>query len=202
MKILIATKNPAKVRELTRYLQHETLELLSLADFPRAPNVEETGETFEENALLKAKTYFEWSKIPTLADDGGLEIDVLNGDPGVMSRRWSGREMSDQEMTDMVLDKLKGVPWEKRTTRFRIVLAFYDGAHTETATASTEGYITEEQRGPYEPGFPFRAIFRVSKLNKMFNELTPEEHEQVNHRRFACAKIREKILAWQNGSQS
>jgi len=226
VKILIATKNPAKTRELKNFLQTSGLEVLSLADFPDAPNIEETGKTFEENALLKAKSYYEWfvalssakifatdttprtsgaiehleqlnqsKRFGVVADDGGLEIDALNGEPGVKSRRWPGHEANDDELIALALEKLNGVPWEKRTARFRIVLAFYDGARTETVTESSEGYITEQQRGSYEPGFPYRAIFWVPKFKKMFNELTPEEHEQVNHRRFACLKLRDKILA-------
>src|SRR3989344_8229829 len=87
MKILIATKNPGKAREMKIFLG-DGFEIVSLTDLPGAPDVEETGTTFEENALLKAKFYFDWSGIPSIADDAGLEIDYLNGEPGVLSRRW------------------------------------------------------------------------------------------------------------------
>lgn len=100
MKLLTATKNSGKTREIMSFLG-ESFDLVSLSDFPGAPEVEETGETFEENALLKARTYFEWSKTPTIADDGGLEIDFLNGEPGVLSRRWpSFAEASEGKNTN------------------------------------------------------------------------------------------------------
>src|SRR5688572_5276477 len=105
MKILVATKNPGKAREINSFLGN-SFEVVSLDNFPDAPDVKETGETFEENAVLKAKKYFEWSGIPTVADDSGLEIDYLVGEPGVLSRRWPGYEATDQELIDMALKKM------------------------------------------------------------------------------------------------
>src|SRR3989344_660147 len=109
MRLLIATKNPSKAREIKEFLGDD-FELISLADLKDAPNVRETGKTFEKNAILKAKAYFEWSGIPTVADDAGLEIDYLGGEPGVKSRRWLGYEMTDQEMIDTASEELRGVP--------------------------------------------------------------------------------------------
>ena len=94
MELLIATKNAGKAREMKEFLG-DKFEVISLSELFGAPDVEETGQTFEENSLLKARKYFEWSGIPTVADDAGLEIDFLNGEPGVKSRRWSGYEMID-----------------------------------------------------------------------------------------------------------
>src|SRR3989344_4202727 len=111
MKLLIATRNPGKLREIKEFLGND-FELLSLNDFSGAPHVDESGSTFEENSILKAKSFFEWSNVPTIADDGGLEIDFLNGEPGVKSRRWPGYEGSDEELINMALEKLRGVPWE------------------------------------------------------------------------------------------
>jgi len=221
LKILVATKNKGKMREMKEFLQTNGLEVLSLTDlsaqtgFSNAPDVEETGKTFEENALLKAKTYFEWSGIPSVADDGGLEIDFLNGEPGVKSRRWLGYEMTDQELIDLALKKLGGVPKEKRTARLRTVVIYYDGKNILSETTAIEGYITERQEKECEAGYPFRAIFWVPKFsakggfqpeadqplagaknsggNKLFQDLSHDEHEAINHRREACFKLKERI---------
>ena len=143
MKILIATKNPGKAGEIKEFLGNG-FELASLTDFPDSPDTEETGETFEENALLKARTYFEWSGISSVADDGGLEIDYLNGEPGVKSRRWPGYEATDEELIEMALKKLEGVPQENRTARLRTVGTYYDGKNIISRTASVEGYMGED----------------------------------------------------------
>ena len=222
MKILIATKNPGKAREIKEFLG-DGFELVSLADFPNAPDIEETGETFEENALLKARAYFEWSGIPSIADDGGLEIDYLNGEPGVKSRRWPGYEATDEELIEMTLKKLEGVPQENRTARLRTVGTYYDGKNTLSRTAAIEGYITEDYCGHCEKGYPFRSIFWIPKFNnpraqrgatpersegssrrmteqssydgKLYQDLTHEEHEQINHRKVVCGQLAADILA-------
>ncbi|KKT82025.1 MAG: hypothetical protein A3B99_02215 [Candidatus Yanofskybacteria bacterium RIFCSPHIGHO2_02_FULL_44_12b] len=193
MKILIATKNPAKAREVRTFLG-EGFKLVSLFDFSNAPDVEETGKTFEANSLLKARTYFEWSGLPSISDDGGLEIDYLNGEPGVLSRRWPGHEASDQELIDIALKKLKGVPKEKRTAHLRTVGTFYDGTNTLVETASIDGYIVEEYPGKCEPGYPFRSIFWIPQFHKLYQDLSHEEHDAVNHRRIVYTKLRNDIM--------
>lgn len=202
MKLLIATKNPSKAREIKKFLG-DSFELVTLTDLKDAPDVEETGKTFEENAILKAKAYFAWSNIPSIADDAGLEIDFLNGEPGVKSRRWPsfaeasagklGREKTDQELIDMALGKLKGVPREKRTAYLRTIGAYFDGKNILTETAAIDGYITEEQTAECEPGYPFRSIFWIPKFNKLYQDLTHEEHEQINHRKVVYSKLAERI---------
>ncbi|RJP43768.1 non-canonical purine NTP pyrophosphatase [Candidatus Parcubacteria bacterium] len=194
MKILVATKNPAKLREVREFLKGD-FEFVSLADLPGAPDVEETGSTFEENSLLKAKKYFEWSGIPAVADDGGLEIDALGGEPGVKSRRWPGYEAADEELITMALEKLRGVPRAKRTARLRTVGTYCDEKRTLAASGSIEGYIVEEAPKRWDEGYPFRSIFWIPKLRKMYQDLTPAEHDAVNHRRFAYGELARKILA-------
>ena len=194
MKILIATKNPGKAGEIKEFLGNG-FELVSLTDFPDSPDTEETGETFEENALLKARTYFEWSGISSVADDGGLEIDYLNGEPGVKSRRWPGYEATDEELIEMALKKLEGVPQENRTARLRTVGTYYDGKNTLSQTASVEGYIVEDYCGHCEKGYPFRSIFRIPQFNKLYKDLTHEEHEQINHRKVVYGQLAKDILA-------
>ncbi len=215
MRILIATKNSGKAREIKEFLGKD-FELITLADIPDAPDVEETGKTFEENAILKAKKYFEWcsdkvpltgtqrsrdakreslSGIPTVADDAGLEIDYLNGEPGVLSRRWPGHEGTDQELIDLALGELKGVPRGKRTAHLTAVAAYYDGKNTLIEKGSIDGYIVEKQTAECEPGYPFRAIFMVPKFGKLYQDLTHEEHEQINHRKIVYGKLAEDIIS-------
>lgn len=210
MKILIATKNPGKAREIKTFLGNG-FELVSLADFSDStefldglkhrqettpiPDVEETGETFEENALLKARTYFQWSKTPSIADDGGLEIDYLNGEPGVLSRRWPGYEATDEELIEMALKKLEGVPEENRTARLRTVGTYYDGKNTLSRTAAVEGYIAEDYCGHCEKGYPLRSIFWIPKFNKLYQDLTHEEHEEINHRKVVYGQLAQDIAA-------
>src|SRR3989344_6103029 len=137
MELLIATTNPAKFSETEAVLKENGLKTYGLQDFPEIKKVEETGETFEENAVIKARGYFAQIGVPCLADDGGLIVDYLGGLPGVHSHRWLGHEADDQELAEAILKKLEGVPVEKRTARLGGVTLFYDGVHT----ASAENYV-------------------------------------------------------------
>ena len=212
LKILIATKNPGKAREIATFLGKD-FNVVYLRDMSGAPDVEETGKTFEENAVFKAKAYFDWSGIPSVADDAGLGTDYLNGEPGVKSRRWPsfaeastfakasadksagklGREKTDQELIDIALKKLKGVPREKRTAHLTAVGAFWDGKNLLTEKASIDGYIVERQTVECEPGYPFRSIFMIPQFGKLYQDLTHEEHEQINHRKQVYMRLADKI---------
>lgn len=194
MKILIATKNPGKAREIKEFLGN-SFQTVALTDFSDAPDVEETGETFEKNALLKAQAYFKWSGIPSITDDGGLEIDFLNGEPGVKSRRWPGYEATDEELIEMVLKKLQNVPKEKRTSRLRTLGLYFDGKNILSRTASISGSVVESYCGHCEKGYPFRAIFLIPQLNKLYQDLTYDEHEKINHRRIVYSQLAKDILA-------
>jgi XTP/dITP diphosphohydrolase len=183
MKILIASHNPAKITELSKFLNGLNFETCSLNDLDIHEDVEETGITFEENALLKARSYSKLADLPTLSDDGGIMIDALNGEPGVKSRRWKGYPLDDQELLDYTLERLLDVPTEKRTAHLVVVLAlvFPDGQEF-TSQSSINGIITEKQMIPISEGFPFRSIFFVPQFEKMLGELSHEEHEAINHR--------------------
>lgn len=202
MKILVATKNPGKLKEMGQYLG-EGFELVSLADLGNAPEVSENALTFDANAVAKARAYFEWSGLPTIAEDGGFEIDALGGEPGVYSRRWptadelaSGqlREKTDEELIALALAKLQGVPPDQRTARLRSVGVFYDGARTFVEMAAVEGVITQEYPTRWPQGLPFRGIFLIPQFNKLYADLTDQEHEQVNQRRPVYTRLRTRIL--------
>lgn len=193
-KLLIATTNPSKFREASEALTDDDLEILGLKDFPDIKAVPETGDTFLENAFLKAKGYFLQTGIPCTADDGGLMVDALDGAPGVHSHRWLGHQASDQELAEAVLKKMEDVPREKRTARLGGVIVFYDGTHTLSKENYVEGYIADRLMGEIKPGFPYRPIFIVSSLNKPFSETTAEEDEIVGHRRKSLRALKPKIL--------
>jgi XTP/dITP diphosphohydrolase len=196
-KLLIATSNAGKVGQYKEYLKNLNIELVSLKDVGLG-SIEETGTTFEENALLKARTYFKQSGLPCIADDGGLEIDYFGGKPGVYSRRWkTGDEnVTDQELIDYTIEQMKGVPEEKRSARFRMVLAFVDREGNEhTAEASTEGYIPEVASTVMQPGLQFDAVLFIPQFNKIRSELSAEEHDKVNQRAIAIQRLKPIIAA-------
>ena len=183
-RLLIATGNTGKFRELSGALAGVGVVIVSLKDFPGIEPVEETGTTFEENAILKAETYGKLTSLPTIADDSGLEIDALAGEPGVKSRRWvhADRDSTDEELIAYTLKRLQGVPADKRTARLRAVVAFWDGTHTTTATAAIEGAILDQATDTIDPGYPFRSLLFLPRFQKLYRDLTPQEHELINHR--------------------
>ena len=171
-------------------------ELVSLKDVGITQSAEETGKTFEENAILKAKYYAQKSGLMTLADDGGFEIDALGGQPGVKSHRWihGDREDSDEEIITYVFERMKDIPEGKRQAQLRLVLALVT-AHGEviaTVEASVRG-IVPAARSPYlVHGFPYRSILFVPEMNKYYDQnlMTPDETEKYNHRKKAIEKLK------------
>ncbi len=175
------------------------VEIVTLRELGITDDPEETGATFEDNALLKARYYFDKMGIPALADDGGVEIDALGGAPGVHSRRWMGRVASDQELIDYTLEQMKDVAPPNRMARFSIALCFYpNAANSMIVKDSTLGYVATQAHITPEEGFPYRALFVVEQFNKLYDELTPVQHKQVNHRDKALAQLAPHILSWYN----
>lgn len=196
MRVLIGSTNPGKAAELARAVEARGCEAVFAADLELGA-VEENGATFEENALLKARTYAARSGLPTVADDSGLEIDALNGAPGVYSRRWAGEDATDLKLAVTVMDRLSGLVRSKRTARLKCVvaLALPDG-RAEIATEAIEGHIAEElDASKIAPGLPYRALFVVDACGKLYADLTHEEHEAVNHRRKAVARATSRLHA-------
>jgi len=190
MKLLIATTNLAKLREYKELLKGLPLKLVSPKDLKikRKPN--ENGKTFRENAIKKAKFYSKITGLITLADDGGLEIDYLNGEPGVKSHRWPGHEATDRELIDYTLKRLKGVLWRKRKAQFRVIVALaIPGKKVLTFEGKKRGIILTKPRGRVIPGYPFRSIFYLPKYGKSFNELSFKEEIKIGHRRQPIKKL-------------
>lgn len=194
-KILIATTNIGKVAELKAMLDLEA-EWLDLSYYPEIEEIEEDGETFIENACKKAIGYAKITSQWTIADDSGLQIDALGGEPGVKSSRYSGEKTINEDGTLIdhrniakVLELLEGVPKEKRTARFFCVLCLASPEEILIETEGTlEGLITNEEIGTN--GFGYDPIFFVPHLNKTVAQLTPEEKNAISHRGKAIRKLK------------
>ena len=191
MKLLIASGNPAKIEEFKKFLKDFPLEIVTLKDLNISNSVEETGKTFEENAILKAKHFAKLSGLLTLADDGGLEIDYLSGAPGVKSRRWLGYEMSDEELINEVMKRMKDAPKEKRTCKLRLVLALASPeGKVYTSEGAVDGLISEMPSSKRINGYPYRSFFYFPQFRKFYIDLNEEEHAKVNQRKAALEKIK------------
>ncbi len=182
MKLLVATNNPGKLQEYRFLLRDLTLEITSLRDEEIDFDPEETGATFDENAILKASAFAGRSGLLTLADDSGLEIDRLDGAPGVHSARYGGtRRGEDVRRYELVLQQLKDVPWAERTARFRCVVAIATPAgKVRTAEGVIEGIITFEPEG--EHGFGYDPIFFIPEFDCTMAQLPPETKNCISHR--------------------
>ncbi len=190
--IIFATKNKDKVKEVKSILADMDFCVLTMTDAGIDIDVVEDGKTFEENALKKAKEIMKVSGNIVLSDDSGLEIDFLNGEPGVHSARYMGKDTPYDIKNSKIIELFKNVPLEKRSARFVsvIAIAFPDGK-TITAKGTVEGYISEEAKG--ENGFGYDPIFFVPQLNKNMAEATLEEKNTISHRGRALREMKERL---------
>ena len=191
-KLLLATNNRAKVREYAILLQGIPYRIVSLEDVNISEQVEETGTSFKENAILKARRYAELSGLTTIADDSGLEVDALGGEPGVRSARYAGKGASDKERIDFLLKKLVDVPWEKRQAQFRCVIAIaYPDGKVQICQGQCSGILTFAPLG--DNGFGYDPIFYLSDLHKTMAELSMSEKNAISHRGKAAAEARKAL---------
>jgi XTP/dITP diphosphohydrolase len=194
MRLLIATTNPGKVREYQQLLQGLKCEMIGLAEAGITQDVDETGTTYAANALLKAHEYAALSGLLTLADDSGIEVDALNGRPGVQSARYAP---DSPTRIHKLLGEMQHVPADRRAARFQcvIALAWPDG-RAEITTGTCEGWITTEARG--HNGFGFDPVFFIPERGVTMAELSDEAKNQISHRARAAQKMRpilERILS-------
>ena len=180
MQIVLATHNRGKMEEMSAILGHLPVELLALDAFPEIGDIPETGNTLKENAFIKAETVHRLTGLPALADDTGLEVDALNGAPGIYSARYAGADATFDDNYQKILKELHGIPVEKRTARFRTVIAFVNGGEKEWVEGVAEGRIIEEKRGI--GGFGYDPIFYYPPLRKTFAELDSVEKNSISHR--------------------
>ena len=187
-KLLLATNNQAKVREYKSLLQSISFELVTLTEQGITTIVNEVGKSLKENARLKATAYAAESKLLALADDSGLEVDALGGEPGRLSARYAGGDASDRDRVNYLLLRLKDMPWEKRTACFRCVIAIATpGGDIEFCSGECRGFITLEPRG--KQGFGYDPVFYLPRLDKTMAELPLEIKNQVSHRGQAARKV-------------
>lgn len=188
-KLLLGTNNQAKIREYRSLLADLPHQLVTLAEQGITTVVDETGKTLEENARLKATRLAAESHLLTLADDSGLEVDALGGEPGPLSARYAGENTSDRDRIDYLLARLRDVPWARRTARFRCVIAIAvpDGKITLCA-GECPGLITFAPRGEY--GFGYDPIFYLPEMDRTMAELSPEVKNRLSHRGQAARQVR------------
>ncbi|MBI3099503.1 MAG: XTP/dITP diphosphatase [Planctomycetes bacterium] len=197
--LLLGTRNLHKIREITAILAGLPLTLHDLREFPRAPEVEETGATFRANAELKARTWAAVTGLPTLADDSGLEVDALGGRPGVTSARYAGPGADDGANNRKLLEEMAGVPAGRRTARYRCVIVVAAPAGLLACAEGTcEGRMAESPRG--DGGFGYDPLFLIAPVfTRTMAELPAEEKNRISHRARALEAIRGELAAAGNG---
>ena len=192
MKLVFATRNAGKLRELRELVAPHGWEVRSLDDFPEMPEVDEDQPSFAGNAEKKARAALAFTGLPALADDSGLEVDALDGAPGVRSARYAGAGHDDRANTDKLLQALAGVPDARRTARFRCALAFVDETGALTCADGTcEGRIAHAPRGA--GGFGYDPVFLVGNGPRTMAELAPEEKNRLSHRGQAMREMAARL---------
>jgi XTP/dITP diphosphohydrolase len=191
-KIVVASTNKHKIKEIAAILAPHGYEIASLLDYPDIPEVQETGATFEDNALLKAKAIAQALNQPVLADDSGIEVDALNQMPGVLSARWAGSEKNDDANLKLLLSQLSDVPIERRGAKYVCVAAYAqpNGSY-QVARGEWIGQVAFEPIGT--EGFGYDPIFYLPELNRTVAQLTAVEKDAQSHRRRAFEKLAENL---------
>jgi XTP/dITP diphosphohydrolase len=196
--LLIATSNPAKLVEYRTILRGFDLHLLSLRDAGINRQAPEDAATFVENASIKARFYFELAQIPTLADDGGLEVDALGGAPGTNSHRWLGPDADDRALAEEIVRRTAGLPAERRIARLRAaaVLIYKDCGRTieRSAEAAQDGIIAESCYPEVRAGFPYRSVLYLPARARYLAELSEEEAAQLSQRKIVVTKLTDDLL--------
>ena len=194
--ILLATKNPGKVIEITSILAGLPVKITSLLELPDVPDVVEDGETLEENALKKASEVYERLRLPTIADDSGLEVYALGMKPGVLSARYAGEHVSYAENNLKLLRELSHVKAEGRKARFRCIAAFVAGEFVRTAEGACAGSITERAQG--DGGFGYDPIFIPDGYDRTFAQLSIEIKNRISHRALAFRQMKDILREYVN----
>jgi XTP/dITP diphosphohydrolase len=196
MKIILATRNEGKIREMKHILAGLDVELLDYRDVPSMEQPAEEGETFLENALTKAKAVHAATGLPALADDSGIEVDELGGEPGVRSARYGGEGLSDMERSRRLLGELEGVPEENRGARFRCVMVLYPAPGTTDETLVTEGIFHGRiaARPSGSNGFGYDPVFFVPERGVTVAEMTDEEKNRTSHRYRAGVEMKYLLM--------
>ena len=188
-KIVLATRNKHKILEIKTILGDLPLEILTLNDFPDVPPLREDGASFRDNSLQKAQAVHQYTKLPALADDSGLEVFFLNGRPGVLSARYASDGASDEQNNEKLLGQMRGVAPRRRNAQFRAVLTLLDDQRADVTEGICPGTLAESGRGTN--GFGYDPIFVPDGFSRTYAELTAEEKNKISHRARALAAMRE-----------
>ena len=191
-KLLLATSNPGKIREYRFLLDGLGYQITTLTEEGITQDVTELGNNYEQNARLKAVTYAKLSQLITLADDSGLEVDALNGEPGVKSARFAGKAATDADRVSFLLAKLNNIPWGRRTARFKCVIVIATpGGHAEVCYGECRGMIALGTVG--KNGFGYDPIFYLPEIGKTMAEIPLEMKNKISHRAQASEKARQVL---------
>ena len=196
MKIVIATHNKDKYKELHFGLKSLDINLKSLFDFPDIGEIIEDGDTLKENALIKARTVFKMTSLPSISDDTGLEVDALNGAPGIYTARYAGENCSYLDNVNKMLHEMKDISNENRSATFKTVMAYVDGNVELTCEGIVKGTITRTIKGV--GGFGYDSIFYSNEKKKTFAEMTIEEKNLVSHRSKAISNLKAELVTYLN----
>ncbi|MFP4473298.1 MAG: XTP/dITP diphosphatase [Candidatus Omnitrophota bacterium] len=192
--LIVASKNPGKLREIRELMAEFDLRVRSLADYPGHPEIVEDGGSFEENAAKKALTISRWTEGLVMGEDSGLEVDALEGRPGIYSARYSGEGATDESNNQLLLRELNDVPQEKRTARYRCAVVLSRGADILVSVEGTcEGAIAPEPAG--SNGFGYDPLFFLPQYGRTFGQLDPQIKAQISHRAEAVNKFKDALRA-------
>jgi len=192
MKLLISSNNRDKIKEIRSIFHLPGVELVTLESIPNAPAIEEDGNTLYENALKKASMLYEFTGLPTISDDTGLEVDALNGQPGVYSARFAGENASYDDNVEKMITEMQPVPEKDRTARFRTVAVFYHPDLVIHDEGVIEGTILSERRGT--GGFGYDPVFFVPSRKKTLAEMNHDEKNAISHRGQAFTRLYTSLI--------
>jgi XTP/dITP diphosphohydrolase len=197
MRVVVASRNKKKIEEIRRLLEGIDISLLSTDDFPHLEEVIEDGDTFEDNALKKARYVCKETGLPAIADDSGLEVKVLDGRPGVKSARYAGENATDEENVKKLLNEMKGIPPEKRQASFKCCIALVlPNGEEKIFNGQIDGWITEKPKGNL--GFGYDPVFIPEGYEQTFAEMQSSEKDALSHRRKALDKLKQFLLKLPN----
>ncbi|MCJ7508735.1 MAG: XTP/dITP diphosphatase [candidate division Zixibacteria bacterium] len=196
-RIVLATRNKNKIKEIKEILKDLEVELLSLEDFPDSPEVKETGASLRENAILKARSAFDFTGLPSLADDSGIEVSALDGAPGVNSARFAGENCTYADNNRKLLSLLEGVPWKKRRATFVCVAVLaLNNEEIVINEGKVFGYVADKEYG--DQGFGYDPVFYFPPEKKTFGQMSASQKNQISHRAKAFLRtkkvIRQRLL--------
>ena len=192
-KLLVATKNPGKLKEISDFLSDLPLKIISPADIGIKNDVEETGNSYQENSQIKALFYAKKSEMPAIADDGGVEIEAFDGAPGIKSKRWLGKDSTEEDIVNHMKKIAKELPNDNRKAFFKTIISFaLPNGKVWSVAGEIEGIIADKPYLKVLKGYPYRSFFYLPEIKKYYHEdqLDPEEQKEYNHRYKAIQKLK------------